>query len=138
VPRSTESFGARPDSAAEAASSRDAVFGSSQSFGTQPVMNTQPGADVSFRPGQSFGSPQPPAEFGSQPGTGFAFKPLPASFGSAQPQQDSYFLSKPPAESAQEKTGPIAPVGAAPDSETTGPIRPVRPDGPPGWTLPGT
>jgi len=40
-------------------------------------------------------------------------------------------------ESAAEKTGPIVPVGAAPDSETTGPIRRVQSGGG-GWTLPGT
>ena len=53
-------------------------------------------------------------------------------------------------EAPAEKTGPIVPVGAAPDNETTGPIRRVRSDGNAqpgghglsdgsgGWTLPGT
>ncbi|MCP2250309.1 hypothetical protein [Lentzea aerocolonigenes] len=65
--------------------------------------------------------------FGSQP---LASQPF-------TPQPEANATTAPPAESEQEKTGPIVPVGAAPDSETTGPIRPVRPDGPAGWTLPG-
>lgn len=56
------------------------------------------------------------------------------------PQQSAVEQSVPEQstpESAAEKTGPIVPVGAAPDSETTGPIRRVQSDGG-GWTLPGT
>ncbi|WP_329787270.1 hypothetical protein V1227_20880 [Lentzea sp. DG1S-22] len=85
------------------------AFPSSPSFGTQPVADTgtSPGSATPVTP--SFGSPQ--------------------AFGSAQPVG-----SAPEAE--QEKTGPIVPVGVAPDNETTGPIRRFGAEGP-GWTLPG-
>ncbi|MEU3648664.1 hypothetical protein AB0E59_35180 [Lentzea sp. NPDC034063] len=131
--RPGQSFGSPQEPPAEAAASSSALFGSTPPFGTQPA-DPQAGSDLSFRPGQSFGLS--PVEPESRPGTDLAFNTTP-SFGTPQPNQESYFLSKPPAESEQEKTGPIAPVGAAPDSETTGPIRRVRPDGPAGWTLPG-
>ncbi|WP_330270397.1 histone H1-like repetitive region-containing protein [Lentzea sp. NBC_00516] len=136
--RSGLSFGTQQDSAADSPSGSDTPFRPGSSFGSHQnsAADTSSGSDTPFRPSQSFGSAQPPAEPESLPGTDLAFTTTP-SFGIPQPNQDSYFLSKPPAESEQEKTGPIAPVGAAPDSETTGPIRRVRHDGPAGWTLPG-
>ncbi|SMD24285.1 histone H1-like repetitive region-containing protein [Lentzea albidocapillata] len=116
--RPGSSFGAQHDSPA----SSDALFGSGQRSGVQQdsAANTSPSADALFGSGQTFGSQQPPAESPEQPSI-----------------QESYFLAQPEPESAQEKTGPIAAVPAASDSETTGPIRPFRADGPAGWTLPG-
>ncbi|WP_394613211.1 hypothetical protein JNUCC0626_25080 [Lentzea sp. JNUCC 0626] len=61
-----------------------------------------------------------------------AAEPAPAT----EPVQAADVLGAVPGESEQEKTGPIVPVGVPADSETTGPIRRVRPDGPPEWTLP--
>ncbi|MGW4214124.1 hypothetical protein ACWEIJ_39495 [Lentzea sp. NPDC004789] len=75
---------------------------------------------------------------GSEPGADSLFRAgEPPEF--ARPA-DSYLLPEQPSaagpEAPEEKTGPIVPVGVS-DSETTGPIRPVTGDGPPGWTLPG-
>lgn len=95
----------------------------------------EPGADSLFRAGESFGSPTWQSEFAPAPSS--PHEPAP----DARPV-DSYFLPEQPSatppgpETPEEKTGPIVPVGAL-DSETTGPIRPVTGDGPPGWTLPG-
>ncbi|HUQ54832.1 MAG TPA: hypothetical protein VM306_04225, partial [Lentzea sp.] len=143
---------------AEPPPSADSLFHPGQSIGSQMAAEAQSGADFSFRPGQSFGLPQPPAAaegqstesgFGSQRPT--AETPQPGSASYLLPEQPyspyqpftestpaTQPEARPPTESEQEKTGPIVPVGATPDSETTGPIRPVRPDGPAGWTLPGT
>ncbi|MET8759769.1 hypothetical protein [Lentzea sp. NPDC004782] len=104
---------------------------------TDSVFNPgpEPGADSLFRTGESFGSPTWASEFAPTPSS--PHEPAP----DARPA-DSYFLPEQPSatppgpETPEEKTGPIVPVGA-PDSETTGPIRPVTGDGPPGWTLPG-
>ncbi|GAB2860865.1 hypothetical protein [Lentzea nigeriaca] len=124
-----QSYSVQPPAEAGQPSSTDSLFDPGQtgsavgdslyqpglSFGAQ-----QPATDDSlFRTGLSFGSPQP------EPG--YFLPEQPSTEPEAQPQ-----------ESEQEKTGPIVPVGATPDNETTGPIRPVRPDGPAGWTLPGT
>lgn len=93
-------------------------------FVPQPAAEpfSQPFAEQQPYTQQPFSQPA----FGSQPLTSQPF--------ALQPEADP--TAAPPAESEQEKTGPIVPVGAS-DSETTGPIRPVRPDGPAGWTLPG-
>ncbi|WP_112275513.1 ATP-binding protein [Lentzea terrae] len=119
------------------AGARSEVFGS-------PRATSEPEAkpsDSYFLPDQPFTPAQPAAEpsspFGQEPLSPFGQdQPTPFGqepsipFGQDQPARTS-------AETPEERTGPIAPVGTAPDSETTGPIRPVRPDGPPGWTLPG-
>ncbi|MEV6713769.1 hypothetical protein AB0M48_17225 [Lentzea sp. NPDC051208] len=112
---SGQRFGAQQDSAADTPSSSEALFRSALSFGAQRDSGAAAPPDAVFGSGQRFGVQQPPAQ--------------PVS-------QESYFPAKPAPESAQEKTGPIAPVPS--DNETTGPIRPFRADGPPGWTLPGT
>ncbi|HUQ60848.1 histone H1-like repetitive region-containing protein [Lentzea sp.] len=103
-------------------------------------------ADPPSRPADPFGSAQlrPDSYFGaSQFGSQHVPYVLSDHFGDkATAKPEPAPLGPGPAgpvpESEQEKTGPIVPLGSAQDNETTGPIRPVRFDGPPGWTLPGT
>ncbi|MCX2949603.1 hypothetical protein [Lentzea sp. NEAU-D7] len=130
---SGRSFGVQ-DSMAEPSASPDSAFGSGQRFGVQQdsAADTPPSSEALFRPGLSFGS-QRDSEAAAPPDAVFGTG---QRFGVQQPvSQESSFLAASTPESAQEKTGPIAPVPS--DSETTGPIRPFRADGPPGWTLPG-
>jgi hypothetical protein len=147
---------------AEDRSEADPVFRPGSSFGSQEGAS---GADPEFRPGSPFGSQAGPANPAAeaQPGADPLFQPdqQAASYflseqpyrpgpsaepAAVHPSQEPSFLPGHPfgtepeirGESEQEKTGPIVPVGTTADNETTGPIRPVRPDGPAGWTLPGT
>ncbi|MGW6445583.1 histone H1-like repetitive region-containing protein [Lentzea sp. NPDC055074] len=128
-PGSSDGFGSSQPLGARhgAADSSDAVFGSSRPFGAQP--EPEPAPDPLYGASQSFGTRQSSPE----PSTESSLRPV-QSFPAQPSSHDSYALGS-QAESAQEKTGPIAPVSS--DSETTGPIRPVRADGSPGWTLPG-
>lgn len=126
-----------PEAAQPSPDFQDLQFGS-------PRVTSEPEAkpsDSYFLPDQTFTPAQPAAEpsspFGQEPLSPFGLE-KPTPFGQ---EPASAFGLEPPArtsaETPEEKTGPIAPVGTAPDSETTGPIRPVPPSGPPGWTLPG-
>ncbi|MEV6243333.1 hypothetical protein [Lentzea sp. NPDC051838] len=138
--------------------SAESAFVTGQAFGTQqPDAGAQPSANSQLSP--SFGLPQtsesqstesafaPGQSFGTQQRPTTESTDLPASYFLPDPPftpdrpftADSSFTLQPPSadptpERPQEKTGPIKPVGTAPDSETTGPIRAVPSDG---WTLPG-
>ncbi|WP_434449041.1 histone H1-like repetitive region-containing protein [Lentzea sp. E54] len=145
------SFGVQQDRDAKASS--DTSYRPSLSFGAQQDSETKaaPSSDTPYRPSLSFGlqhdteaKAAPTSDTPTHPGLYFGSQQLPAEpAGDTGPGSEPYLPAKPRAESEQEKTGPIVPVAAAPDSETTGPIRrvrpdgPVRPDEPAGWTLPG-
>ncbi|PWK82265.1 hypothetical protein C8D88_114134 [Lentzea atacamensis] len=117
-----------------------------QPYSAQRPEAEQPGADSLYSPGQ-FGAAQP-SDSVFRPGASqqpvlqpadapaYFLTQQPSAEPAAQPGPETPFGAERP-ESEQEKTGPIVPVGATPDNESTGPIRPVRPDGPAGWTLPG-
>ncbi|MGI5502182.1 hypothetical protein [Lentzea sp. CA-135723] len=98
--------------------------------GVDPAAVTEPVAAADVAPGGA----EPLPDLGAVPGSEGLFRPGAAFVA----QQEVPGIAMPAAAvvSESEKTGPIVPVGVPVDSETTGPIRRVRPDGPPGWTLP--
>lgn len=149
---SGRSFGAQQDPVAGSASTPDEPSGAHRRFGSRrdSAADTPPSSEALFRPDLSFDAQQDSEAAGRRfraeqdsaaktPPSGVPLFGASLAFGSRQStaESSSQFLAKPGPESAQEKTGPIAAVPAASDSETTGPIRPFRPDGSPGWTLPG-
>ncbi|MCR3749764.1 hypothetical protein [Lentzea californiensis] len=149
-------FGAQQDPVADSAATSGEVSGAHRRFGNQrdSAADIPPSSEALFRPSPSFAAQQDLEAAGQRfraeqdsaaktPPSGVPLFGAGQAFGSQRStaESPSQFLAKPALESvpesAQEKTGPIAAVPAASDSETTGPIRPFRADGPPGWTLPG-
>ncbi|GHH48352.1 hypothetical protein [Lentzea cavernae] len=118
--------------------SAETLFGSGASYIVQlnRPAGVTPSSEAALGSGAAFGGQDPAAQSPFSSEALFGANRFGPQQGASGENPDPLFRpSAFPQESEQEKTGPIIPV--APDTETTGPIRPFRGDGPPGWTLPG-